>query len=468
MSEEPVDVRQTSLIQRVWRSIRREPLWPSDDRGRMRLAMNDLILHLHPTRIPERSLKLTYTFGLGGLSVLLLVILIGTGVLLMFTYTPSPEGAYQSIQEMETAVWFGQLVRNVHHWSGNLLVIVAFLHMLRVFYTGAFRKPREFNWILGLLMLFLVVIASFTGYLLPWDQLSYWAVTVMAGLVDYIPIFGETIRSLVLGGDEVGRVTLRNFFALHVILIPLGFFFIGSFHIWRVRKDKATVPRNVEEADPEKKQRIRMVTTIPHLVSIELVYALVVLALLLGWASLIDAPLLAPANVNAPPDPAKAAWYFAGLQELLLHFHPFIGSVLIPVMVVGLLVYLPYTRADEGLDYAGIWFRSTLGRRLALISTLLGAFATLVLILLDEVGNLADLMPGVDTIISNGYLPLGVIVIAIWGYAQLLRKRGATRSEMRLALFSLLLGSFLMLTLIGNAFRGPAWHLMWPWEVYGA
>lgn len=456
---------QERLPYRVWRSIRRVPLWPQDDRGRMRLSVSDLILHLHPTRVPKRVLKLTYTFGLGGLSVLLLVLLIGTGLLLMFGYTPSTESAYTSIVALETEIWFGQLFRNLHHWSGNLLIIVAFLHMLRVFYTGAYRTPREFNWILGLAMLLLVMAASFTGYLLPWDQLAYWAVTVVAGLLDTIPLVGEEIRRLLLGGDAVGEVTLRNFYALHVIMIPLGFLIIGSFHIWRVRKDKGSVPRTLKEAQTGEQPRQEMVTTIPHLVSVELVYALVVLALLLGWSAFVDAPLLEAANPNQPPNPAKAAWYFAGLQELLLHFHAEVAAVVIPSIVVALLLYLPYAPDDETEANTGVWFRSRRGRWLAGLSFIAGIVVTVLLVLWGETGDLTTAFPNWNERLIGGYLPLAVIVAVIWLFMRVLRWWGVSQGERYLALFTLLLASFIALTVIGNLFRGPGWALMMPWEI---
>lgn len=466
MSRDSVPDHAGSFLSRIRRSIRREPLWPQDDRGRMRLSANDLILHLHPNRVPKESLKLTYTFGLGGLSILLLVLLIGTGVLLMFSYTPAPNVAYASIVRLETEVWFGQLVRNIHHWSGNLLIVVAFLHMLRVFYTGAFREPRQFNWILGLGMLGLVMAASFTGYLLPWDQLSYWAVTVMAGLLDTLPVVGESARNLLLGGDTVGEITLRNFYALHIIMIPLGFFVVGSFHIWRVRKDKGSVPRSLDEVENGQPRRLEMVTTIPHLVSIELVYALVMIALLLSWSALIDAPLLEAANPNIPPNPAKAAWYFAGLQELLLHFHPEVAAVVIPALIVVLLAYLPYAPDADAERNTGVWFRSRRGRRLAALSFAAGVVITVMLVLLSESGDLTTLLPAWNERITAGYLPLAVIFVGIWLFMRLLRRSGAARSERYLALFTLLLASFITLTVIGNLFRGPGWMLMFPWEVF--
>jgi quinol-cytochrome oxidoreductase complex cytochrome b subunit len=236
-------------------------------------------------------------------------------VLLLFAYTPSPDAAYQSMVALQTRVYFGSLVRNLHHWSANLLLVAAVLHLLRVFYTAGFAPPREFNWVIGVALLLLAVAANFTGYLLPWDQLAYWAITVGTSLLGYIPLVGDALTRFLLGGAEVGAATLTNFYALHIALIPLSIFALVSLHIWRVRKDTLSVPRGAGEAVDKSR-----LTTIPHLVSIEVVYALVWLALLVGWSAFVDAPLEAAANPAHSPNPAKAAWYFMGLQELLLHF----------------------------------------------------------------------------------------------------------------------------------------------------
>jgi len=465
--------RLKALITQIQRSIQRESLRPSDDRGRQRLVMNNLLFHLHPPKVPARTIRFTYTFGLGGLAVLLLFILGITGFLLMFAYTPSPEFAYRNMIALRTQIAFGQLVRNIHYWSSNLLLVVVFLHLLRVFYTSAYRPPREFNWQLGLSLLFLTVAASFTGYLLPWDQLAYWAITVVNSIIKYVPLIGETSSRLLLGGTEINENTLRNFFTLHVFVIPMGFLVIVSYHIWRVRKDKFTLPRDVDDAvildepsaepSPKIAQGIAYVTTIPYLIAREAVFALVVMALLLLWSALFNAPLESAANPNQPPNPAKTTWYFMGLQELLLHFHPFVSAVVIPTMVVVALILLPYRREDMYSE--GVWFRSRRGRRLAMQSFIVGFPATFLFVLFSEVANLSETLDFLPSIISNGVIPLGILVMAIFGYMRFLRARGATISELRMALFTLLLASFIMLTLIGNLFRGVDMALQLPWGV---
>ena len=209
----------------------------SDDRSRMRAVANNLILHLHPTKVPAPALRWSYTWGLGGISALLATVLVVTGVLLTFRYDASVERAYTSIQIIETQVFFGSLIRGIHHWSANLLVITVFLHLLRVFFTGGYKKGRRTNWIIGIGLLLLVVAFNFTGYLLPWDQLAYWAITVGTSLLSYVPVAGGAISDFLLAGPEVGQGALRNFYAIHVAVLPAVLVLLMSYHFWKVRKD---------------------------------------------------------------------------------------------------------------------------------------------------------------------------------------------------------------------------------------
>ncbi|MBK8020615.1 MAG: cytochrome b N-terminal domain-containing protein [Chloroflexi bacterium] len=450
----------------MWESIQRDELPPKDDRGRMRVVMNNLILHLHPSKVAKPTLKFTYTWGLGGLALLLVALLSLTGVMLMFVYTPSPETAYQDMLALQTDIWFGQLIRNLHHWSGNLLVIVAFLHLLRVFFTGGFKTPREFNWVLGISLLLLVVGANFTGYLLPWDQLAYWAVTVGSSLLSYIPLIGEGLSNFLLGGPEVGAATLTNFYGLHVAIIPLTLMGIISFHIWRVRKDTLSIPHRLDgSVEGAQGSQVEKVTTLPHLVSREFVFALVMTGAILLWSVWVNAPLEAAANPDHSPNPAKAAWYFMGLQELLLHFHPVFGAIIIPALGLGALAFLPYQRFD--LSAEGVWFRSAKGRRMALVGAISALIAVPLLVLLDEYAlDLPGMLPGLPTIISNGWIPLAALLLLLIGfYDGMKRLFKATACETRQSVFVLLVVSFVVLTVIGVAFRGAGMALMLPWEV---
>jgi len=448
---------------RIRRSIWREP-WPQNDSQRVRLVLNDLILHLHATKVPKRALKLTYSYGLGGLAILLFVILAFTGVLLTFVYVPTPDEAYASIHRLQTDIWIGSLVRNLHHWSGNLLLIVAVLHLLRVFFTGAFHPPREFNWLLGLSLLLLVALSNFTGYLMPWDQLAYWATTISTSMLSYIPVVGEDIRQVLIGGPEIGEFTLRTFFAFHIVVFPPLMVIIISYHIWRVRKDTFTLPRALDEP-PLDPKRVERVTTIPHLVNLEIGYGLVALALLLLWATWVDAPLEGAANPTHPPNPAKAAWYFMGFQELLLHFHPAFVTVVIPGLTALGLFLLPYLDSDPDHDVRGIWFRSRRGRRLAMVNAAAGVIVTAAGVVAHEFWcDLPTLLPSLPTTISNGAIPVGAILLALVVYYGWLGRRGATRSECNLAVFTLLFMAFITLTVIGVFFRGENMALVLPWN----
>lgn len=448
---------QTPLTRRIRDSIQRDPLPPADDRGRMRVVMNSLILHLHPAKVSKPALKFSYTFGLGGLLLLLFSILTITGILLLFAYTPSPDAAYASMIALQTEVYFGNLIRNLHHWSGNLMVVVGVLHLLRVFFTGGYAPPREFNWVMGVALLLLIVGANFTGYLLPWDQLAYWAVTVGTSLLDYLPWVGEPITRLLLGGSEVGAATLTNFYGMHIALIPLAIAAIVSFHIWRVRKDTITVPKALEEKPSNEK-----VTTIPHLVSIELVYALVWLAILIAWAAFVNAPLEEAANPAHSPNPAKAAWYFMGFQELLLHFHPLFGAIIVPGLALGGMFLLPYLNRD--MESEGVWFRSIKGRWLTGISFVFGVVATFGFVLLDEYWlDLPGWLPFLPSYITNGWVPLALLLLLVMGYYELVKAMKSTACEARQAVFTLLLAGFVTLTFVGIFFRGEGMALVLPW-----
>ncbi|MEE8355908.1 MAG: cytochrome b N-terminal domain-containing protein [Anaerolineales bacterium] len=221
---------------RIWRSIFRHG-WPNNALDRSLAMTSNVFFHLHPVKVKRKSLKWTYTFGLGIISAILFGVLIWTGVLLMFYYVPSVDNAYNSMKEIQLSVPLGQFTRNMHRWSAHGMVLMVILHMARVFYTGAYKPPREFNWIIGVVLLLLTLGASFTGYLLPWDQLAFWAITVGTNIAGYAPLVGDVMRQLLLGGSEVGQNALIRFYTLHIAIIPLLIGIFVSIHIWRVRKD---------------------------------------------------------------------------------------------------------------------------------------------------------------------------------------------------------------------------------------
>jgi quinol-cytochrome oxidoreductase complex cytochrome b subunit len=232
----PGDLMRVVRESSVWRSLFRQP-YPTTSRTRALAVMNNVFLHLHPVRVKKHAVRYTYTFCLGGISFFLFLVLTVTGVYLMFFYVPSVTRAYQDILSIENSVAFGTFVRNMHRWGAHLMVLTVFLHMIRVFYHGAYKPPREFNWVVGVLLLFLTLALSFTGYLLPWDQIAFWAITVGTQMAQYAPLLGSESSFMLLGGIQVGQGTLLRFYVAHVIMFPLLAAIFMIVHFWRIRKD---------------------------------------------------------------------------------------------------------------------------------------------------------------------------------------------------------------------------------------
>ena len=220
----------------IWRSVFRSG-YPNTPRNQMLAVATSVFLHLHPTRIHKTHVRITHTYCLGGLSFFMFLGLTVTGVMLMFYYVPSVDRAYSDIAALETNVRFGMLIRNLHRWMAHAMVITVLLHMMRVFYMGAYKPPREFNWVVGVILLVLTLLLSFTGYLLPWDQLAIWAITVGSNIAGSAPTLGGQARFVMLGGFEVGPSTLIRFYTLHVIALPLLAAIFMSVHFWRIRRD---------------------------------------------------------------------------------------------------------------------------------------------------------------------------------------------------------------------------------------
>jgi quinol-cytochrome oxidoreductase complex cytochrome b subunit len=220
----------------AWKSIARHG-YPDSPRNQALVIVSNVFLHLHPVRLRRHALAIPYTFCLGGLSFFMFLVLTITGVLLMFYYIPSITEAYQNMKDLQSTVTFGQVLRNLHRYSAHGMVITVFLHMCRVFYTGSYKTPREFNWVIGVILLTVTFLLSFTGYLLPWDQLSLWAVVVGTNMIGATPLVGSQVRFLAVGGLEVGQNALIRFYTLHVVGLPLIAAVLMAAHFWRVRKD---------------------------------------------------------------------------------------------------------------------------------------------------------------------------------------------------------------------------------------
>jgi quinol-cytochrome oxidoreductase complex cytochrome b subunit len=242
----PMEVLDRVRETEVWRSIFRPGSifrkgYKDTQRDRALAAMNNVLYHLHPVKVKRHGLKLTYTFCLGGLSFFLFILLTVTGIFLMFFYRPAADVAsavaYTDMESIRNTVAFGDLVRNIHRWGAHLMTFTVFLHMGRVFYTGAYKPPREFNWVVGVVLLLLTLLLAFTGYLLPWDQLAIWAVTIAEGISQNSPLIGPEVKVVLLGGVEVGAPTLLRWYVLHVLALPFLLTIFLAVHFWRIRKD---------------------------------------------------------------------------------------------------------------------------------------------------------------------------------------------------------------------------------------
>jgi quinol-cytochrome oxidoreductase complex cytochrome b subunit len=406
-------------------------------------------------------MRFSLTWGLGGMAATLVLLQLGTGILLKFGYEPTPVAAYASVQTIMTDMPFGRLVRNLHHWGAHLLVAVAFLHMLRVFFTGAFHPPRQFNWVIGWTLVATILAANFTGYLLPWDQLAYWAVTVSTGMLEYVPFAGDYLPRFLREGDEIGLQTLRAFFALHTAVVLMALVGLMAFHFWRIRKAKGLVlPRQPEEYPEEKPARI---PTVPDLLLRETVTALVLIAAVTGLATVFNAPLADQANPGLSPNPTRAPWYFAGLQELLLHLHPVFAVCIIPALAGLGLLTIPYLNYPA--DTGGIWFASRVGRKTGLTAFLTGFVLTPALIFLNEQLSTGNPGGAADArLIVHGLVPTLVLAVLVGAFYGFLKWRfRVNRNEAVQALFILLLTAYGVLTVTGVWFRGAGMALKVPW-----
>ncbi len=413
---------------------------PDTDRQSGDAVVSNFLLHWFPAKTYKPSMDWNYSFWLGTVSAALLLLLVLSGGPLLFLYVPSVERAYASIKDIEFAVTFGSWIRSVHRMAAHLMVAAVFLHLIRVFLTGAYKngfgqgQRREWNWTIGVAMFLLTLLLSFTGYLLPWDQLAYWAVTVGTNIASSIPVVGPTVRELLLGGRAIDQPTLIRFYVLHVLVLPgaLGLLFV--YHMWRIRKDGglaradrvallgeriATMPvatktytllgvargtaptvRTTTLEAPD-----QTVNSVPDLTRRAAIVVLGTIAVLSLLAVYVRSPLEEAANALVTPNPAKAPWYFLWLQEIVTDTTvrigaftingAFIGGVLLPGLLVTILTAWPWIDRSPARA-AGVWLpRSRRGQNLL-------------------------------------FLAVVAMVVAF--------------------------------TLVGTFCRGPYWHFYWPWQ----
>ncbi|NNK96663.1 MAG: cytochrome bc complex cytochrome b subunit [Desulfobacterales bacterium] len=422
-----------------------------------RSAFTHFLLHLHPRTVPVETLRYQLSFGLGGMAAALFATLIITGILQLLSYSPATLSAYQSIQLMYSGNNMGGYVRNIHFWAGNLLVIISALHLLRVFLTGALSGGRQLNWLIGMVIFLLVLFANFTGYLLPWDQLAFWAVTIFTNMTAYVPVIGGWLIETLRGGAEVGPATLENFFALHVGVLPAALIFLLIWHFWLIRKAGGLI-QSPDLAGEHKKR----VAVIPHLIQREAATGLCLLALLFVFSALVDAPLAGQANPGESPNPAKAAWYFMGLQELLLHLHPIFAICIAPLLVIAGFASLPFW--PESTLPAAHWFGGKRGARLAILS-FAGSFLTVVMAIVSNefLFRTANSINTEKIWLTRGLLPLvtaSLVLVTLFLFLR--RKKNYSRADAVMAMVMATSGFIFGLTVIGIWFRGPGMALIWP------
>ncbi len=479
---------------RVWRSVVRHGA-PDNDLDRMQAVFTNFFLHIMPARVNVHTLRPTATFGLGVIALFLFFILIITGVLLMFYYVPSVDRAYNDMKDLQFVVSYGIILRNMHRWAAHGMVAAVFIHMCRVFYTGSYKPPREFNWVLGVILWVLTMFLSFTGYLLPWDQLAFWAITVGSSIAAYPPLMGDTIRFMLLGGQEVGQGALLRFYVLHVAILPIVISLVLAVHLWRVRKDGGLArPREsavgaqpttaVASGDWDRGKTYGLmalargvtpvvgtqapeeeVTAWPHLTFRLLVIFVATLTVVTAVSLMFDAPLEEIANPTHPPNPSKAPWYFLGLQELV-SYSALVGGVVVPGLAVLGLMLIPYI--DYSPEAEGVWFSSERGRKLAWKCGLAWAASVPVLIIINAQFGLRILWAKAPQIMVDIVNPASFLLVGMAIFSSTVVRRTKSRRMGAIALFSSFLGALIVLTIIGTFFRGANWAFVVPWAQTGA
>jgi quinol-cytochrome oxidoreductase complex cytochrome b subunit len=405
------------------------PAWfwsirPKSDREAGDAVASNFLLHWFPAKVSKASMAWSYSFWLGTATAALFLLTVLSGLPLLLLYVPSVERAYQSVKDIEYVVTFGRWLRAVHRVSAHAMVIAVVLHLARVFFTGAYKngagrnQHREWNWMIGMVLLLVTLFLSFTGYLLPWDQLAFWAVTVGTNIASAVPYVGASVRELLIGGREIGQATLIRFYVMHIVFLPGLLAVLFGYHMWRVRKDgglaradseeRLSTPRTIP-VTPTKTYTLlgvargtapavtvrtleapdATVNAISDLARRSLIATLGTIAFISILAVFIGSPLEEPANAFITPNPAKAPWYFMWLQEIVadttIHLGfitingAFIGGVLLPGALVTWLAVWPWLDKSPR-DAAGRWFaRSRRTQNLVFILIVLGVLALTVI-----------------------------------------------------------------------------------------
>ena len=484
---------------------------PTSDRARAQAVFNNSFLHVHSAKVHPNSLRLTVTWGLGVSLIAQFIILTVSGILLMVYYMPATSIAYDSMKDLHYVVPTGRVIRNIHRWASHMMVIFVILHMMRVFYTSAYKKPREFNWLVGMTLFVLTLALAFTGYVLPWDQLAYWALTVAAniaaspnelahalGLSEAWNV-GDIQKELLLGSSEPGQHSLIRFYTLHVILLPIVAVMAIAVHVWRIRKDgglarpegtptpagKGVMSMSPSAEKPEEspsktyglmcvvrdqsphtgKDPDGMIPSWPYLLRAELLVFMVTMLVCVALGLFFDAPLREAANPAIPENPAKAPWYFLGLQEMT-SYSAFLGGIAVPVLAViglGLISLL-----DREPEPSGVWFSGPAGKRVTWQTAIFGTIAAVLAVAIPvNFGWLRNWFPDIPQLVILICNPGSLLTVAyiVWSLV-VMRRTGSTRMG-AIALFTCFIVGFVILTYVGTFLRGPNWDFyfsrsQWP------
>jgi len=346
--------------------------------GALALPKPNFIHHLHPPSIPMLQSRFRYTLGAGGLAVFFSLILLVTGLLEMYFYIPSPEHAATSVETITTLVPFGNLIRNLHFWSAQLLLVTMTVHLLRVALTGAYARPRRFNFLLGLGLLVVILLLDFTGYILRWDVGIRWALVVGTNLLKTVPWIGEGLYQFVMGSSEPGPATLTRFYAWHIFGLTVGAIILIGWHVFRVRRDGGiAVPPPTERVDKSRITRFELLRR-------EVLAMVIAGVVLLLISALIPAPIDQPIqSAGADLTDSRAPWFFLWVQQLLKFGNPFLWGVLVPLLVVLVLGLVPYLLPAAKAEELGRWFPR--GNRLAQALIVLIILAILVLTVMGAI-----------------------------------------------------------------------------------
>ena len=314
---------------------------------RYRVHITSFLFHIRPRYYERASTWFTHTFRLGYLTTLFFIIETITGVILMIYYVPDPAGAYESILKLESGVPFGSLLRDLHRLGAEAMVAFAGLHMLRTYLTGSYKKERSFTWLTGVVLLLVTLFLSFSGYLLPWDQLAYWAVTIGTSMADSAPLFGTQVNLLLRGAPDIGANGLLRFYLLHIVFVPLIGIFVLSIHYYKVSREHGiSLPARIVEGDlpeAEKKRATERIDYIPNLMTHEVFLAcLTIFAIVVMSAFFYNAPLEHHADPQKTPLDTKAPWYFLWIQGLLKLGDPALMGIVVPTLVLLLFFAVPY------------------------------------------------------------------------------------------------------------------------------